>query len=512
MNFKKIICLMLVVMMALTVLMACRKVEDTPDTDGESQSTQGGDDLGSESETESKPNDEDTLGEYNFNGAEYKILTRKATRYEFDDQNEKGLDSVNNAIYLRNESVQSRFSVKFRFEETNGSWDSDFVKVYEQKATVGWSDVSLTSAHFAMQQLASLQGFCRDMTTLKTEDGAMDMTKEWWSKPFYESCNIEGKFYVAVGDITYTMYEYMQVVFFNENLAKDYVKDAAGGEVNLYELVKEEEWTYDLYQGFIKAVSYNDVDQIHGLGTQGHAIRGYATAFEAFYTERDDSGAYTKYSFPEVAPERVSTVADTVSAFMKPLLGKGIVFNTSGYGADEAALNQLFAEGKLLFYEQMLGEVVAFNKLVSDTEFSFGVLPLPMWDDDQLEYHTPIRDTASAVSVPKNVQDLEMAGVIPEALCMYSYQNVRPEYLDTVLSGRYMDNPDMQYVLDIVRSTFTVDFAHAYSGCLGTPYSMMDAGVRSTTDQQFSSTWAKSWEGYQAKLVDLYQKLGVSAT
>ena len=518
MNFKRIICLMLVVMMALTALVACGKKTDTPDGDGsgESQSTDngGGDELGddSESESESTRSDKDTLGDYDFLGAEYKILTRKATRYEFDDENDKGLDSVNNAIYQRNESVQSRFNVKFRYEETNGQWDSDYVEKYSEKVASGWSDVSLTSAHFAMQQLASIQGFCRDMTTLRTEDGAMDMTKAWWSEPFYNSCNIEGKFYVAVGDITYTMYEYMQVIFFNEGLAEQYVKDSAGDPIDLYQLVKDEDWTYDRYQTYIKSITYNDVDQIHGLGTQGHAIRGYATAFEAYYTNEDKSGEYTKYSFSEIAPDRISLVADAVAEFMRPELNTTIVFNTSGYGADEAALNQLFAEGKLLFYEQMLGEVVSFTQKVTDTEFSFGVLPFPMWDDDQFDYHTPIRDTASAVSVPKNVQDLAMSGVIVEALCMYSYQYVRPEYLDTVLGGRYMENDNMKYVLDLVRSTFTVDFAHAYSSCLGTPYSTMDALVRSTTEKKFSSSWAGAWEGYQAKLEKLYKDLGVSAT
>ena len=502
MNFKKIICLMLVLMMAFSVLMACRKTDETPDADSQPAPEV------EESETESKPNDEDTLGDYDFNRAEYKILTRKATRYEFDDQNDKGLNNVNNAIYLRNENVQSRFNVKFRYEETNGGWDSDFVSVYEQKATVGWSDVALTSAHFAMQQRASLQGFCRDMTTLKTEDGAMDMTKEWWSKPFYESCNIEGKFYVAVGDITYTMYEYMQVVFFNENLVNEYVTDAAGGQVDLYQLVRDGEWTYDVYKTYIKSIEYNDIDQIHGLGTQTHAIRGYATAFEAYYTEKDESGSYIKYYFPEVAPERITNVADSIAEFMRPEIGTTIWFNVSDMGASEGALNSLFAEGKLLFYEQMLGEVVAFSKKVTDTEFAFGVLPLPMWDDNQLEYHTPIRDTTSAVSVPKNVQDLEMAGVIPEALCMYSYQYIRPEYLDTVLGGRYMASEDLQYVLDLVRTSFTVDFAHAYSGGLGTPDSAIDGAVRSSSYKGYATQWAGAYESYQSKLVDLYTKLG----
>ena len=57
MNFKKIICLMLVLMMALSVLMACRNVDETPGDESQPITET------EESETESKPNDEDTLGE-----------------------------------------------------------------------------------------------------------------------------------------------------------------------------------------------------------------------------------------------------------------------------------------------------------------------------------------------------------------------------------------------------------------------------------------------------------------
>ena len=537
MNFKRIICLMLVVMFALTALVSCggnkgnnkdkdgetdnKPVESelNPGSDNkesENESTGSNDseseDEGEDVESESKPSDSDTLATYNFNNAEFKILTRTATRYEFDDQNEKGLEGVNTAIYQRNESVKDRFNVKFRFEETNGSWDSDFVTVYQQKTMSGWSDVHLTSAHFAMQQLASIQNQCRDMTTIQTEDGAMDMTKAWWSKPFYENCNIEGKFYVAVGDITYTLYEYMQVMFFNEQLAEAYVKDAAGGQVDLYAMVDNYEWTYDEYKKFIKSVPYDETNQIRGLGTQAHAIRGYATAFEAYYTEADYSGEYIKYSFPDVAPQKISTVVDSVAEFMKSQLGTTIYFDTANYGANENELNQMFAEGKLLFYEQMLGEVVEFSKLIPvESDLTFGVLPLPLWSGDQFEYHTPIRDTASAISVPKNVENLTMSGVITEALCMYSYQYVRPEYLDTVFAGRYMSNENIQMVLDLVRETFTVDFAHAYSPCLGTPYSTMDAFVRSSTDKRFESYWATSYLGYQSRLEELYKNLGTSA-
>ncbi len=503
-NFKRILCLLLVLTFAATALIACQK-DNVDGSESDSVS-----DVVTDTETESKPNDEDTLNEYDFGGAEYKILTRKSTRYEFDSENDKGLDSVNNAIFLRNENVKERFNVTIRFEETNGSWGSDFVEVYGRYMT-GWSDVTLTSAHFAMQQLASMQGYCRDLTTLKTEDGAFDMTKEWWSKPFYENCNIEGKFYVAVGDITYTMYEYLQVVFFNEQLAEYYAVDASGNPIDIYELVRENKWTYEQFKSFIKNVNYIESDPLYGLTTNAHSLRGMATAFEVSYMDKDDSGQYTKYSFPAAPSTATATMIDDIVSFVRQGTANGVEFKIGDTGARETDCNKLFSEGKALFYTQMLGEVVQIEKSMGEN-MSYGIVPFPLGDEDQLEYHTPIRDTVSAISIPKTIPDLEMAGVITEALCMYSYQEVRPAYLDTVLNGRYMKNENLKEMMNLCRETFTIDFAHAYSGCIGYPFSAIDNLINAAAEQKYTSYYANAQQSYAGKLTELYKALGVSDT
>ena len=505
---KRALCLALVLLFAMSALVACKKSTNTP-AESQTEGSQISDVVESDSETETKLNDEITLGTYDFEGAEYKILTRKTTRYEFDSENDKGLDAVNNAIFLRNETVKSTFNVSLRFEETNGGWNSDFVEVYGRYMT-GWSDVSLMAAHFPMQQLAAMQGYCRDMTTLKTEDGAFDMTKEWWSKQFYENCNIEGKFYVAVGDIGYTLYEYLQVVFFNEQLAETYVVDAAGNPIDLYDLVREDEWTYDNFKTFIKNVNYVEADPIYGLTTNAHSIRSFATCFEVQYMEKDESGAYTKYSFPQTASLSTCTIIDDIVEFIRRGTANGVEYNKNSYDPREKECNALFTKGDALFYTQMLGEVVTIAKDM-DENSSFGILPFPKYNEDQLEYHTAIRDSVTAISIPKTVQDLVMAGVITEALCAYSYQNVRPAYLNTVIGDRYMTNDDLKEMMDLVRSTFTVDFVMAFGSCLGTPFSAPTNLLGASNEQKYSSFYEGKQATFAANLAELYKAFGVSA-
>ena len=105
-----------------------------------------------------------------------------------------------------------------------------------------------------------------------------------------------------------------------------------------------------------------------------------------------------------------------------------------------------------------------------------------------------------------------MAGVITEALCAYSYQHVRPAYLNTVLGDRYMTSDDLKGMMDLIRSSFTVDFTMAYSSCLSTPYSVLSNLVNSSSGQMFASYYEGKQSTYAGKLADLYKALGVSAS
>ena len=115
----------------------------------------------------------------------------------------------------------------------------------------------------------------------------------------------------------------------------------------------------------------------------------------------------------------------------------------------------------------------------------------------------------TAISVPKNIKDPEMVGVMTEALCMYSYQNVRPAYLDTVVKGRYMTDDNLKTMLDTIRENVAVDFVMAYNSSFDS-YSAISGLCNSATDQSYETFYAGKVANYTKKLAEVYKAFGIS--
>ena len=502
---KILLCLLLVSAFCLSMLVGCGGNEEPKETTGTTESSE----VESLTETESKVNDEDTLKEYDFGGEEYRILTRDVTDYEFDPNSSYGIKTVNTAIFTRNEEVKNRFNVNILYDKTDGGWGSGtgnnkWIQKYETVTQSGWSDYELTAAHFSLQQFCSLKGLTYDMTELET----IDMTKEWWSEQFYENCYINGKFYVAVGDIAHTLYEYIQVVFFNETMAESYIKDAVGNPVDLYELVKNNEWTWEKMKTYSLTINHATDDDPFGLLWWGHSVRGLLITMEMDVLEEDASGSTTMYSFPDSLSEKTLTYANEIIDYLRTNMGVTWHGNQALGGR---SMQKVFGDGDALFCATSLGFVVEIAETLAEGQ-TYGVLPLPMADEDQLEYHTVMRDTMTGVSVPKNLKDPELCGVVTEALCMYGYQHVRPTYLNVVLDGRYMVNDDLGYVMDLLRETVTVDFLYAFNvGFNPYPYSQLSDLVeyhKGTED--YATRYAKNLSSYRESLKTIYAAFGVT--
>ena len=498
---KKILCLTLAVLFCLTALMGCKKKTD-PNADTSGAPGDTSDTVA----TEETLNDADTLGEYDFGGAAYKILTRAATDYEHDSKSTAGIQSVSLEIYNRNASVEDRFNVKIEVKSATGGHSNEMntalINQFRVYSEAGVAGAHLVSDHFAMIQTSSVQKWCLDLTQLAT----IDMAKEWWCEQFYENCNIDGKFYVAVGDIGYTLYEYMLVTFFNETLAESVVKDAGGNPIDLYQLMREGGWTLDVMKQYTKMLDYTNGGK-YGLLLNSHSHRAFITAFEGKLAVRE--GDSWEYSFPQVADERTVQMMDDVAAFIRDNNHKSVLDNNNT-GIDNGNLNPLFNEGNALFYITTLDQITVIADQMQNSN-QYGVLPYPKYDSEvQMDYHTPVRDSLSAVCVPRVVdsRDREMVGVVTEALCMYGYQKIRPEYLDNVVKGRYLADDDMKSVLDTLRDTLTLDFAHAYSMPLGYAYSFMDSMISSGTgSDSFSNYYSGKVSGWTTRLADMYTAL-----
>ena len=317
----------------------------------------------------------------------------------------------------------------------------------------------------------------------------VDLDKKWWSEDYVEGAMVNGKIFMGVGDIAHSIYEGMEVIFINETMAYSYLDG-----IDIYQIVEDGDWTFEKLEEYTNTVQYNENEGNYGLLLNAHAVRNFNASFEVEMAVQD--AVTKKYSFPLTPTERTGNIFEALRDFCNS--------NTSVYYKEKTqddikASNVLFGGSKALFYAQYLK---AAESLIS-SEVDYGILPFPKWDDNQLEYHTSLKDDVTAFCVPYNIKNREMVGTILEALCMYGYQKVRPAYYEQVLSYRLLGRPELADMLNSIRDSVTIRFEMAYNWTLGYPYSfgsglLSDTPITSGWESQ-SNTWsegiAKLYEG-----------------
>ena len=499
---KKALSLLLVALMLLSVLMSCNQLENDPDElqGSESQSQEEPEDT----ESESKLNDEDELPdkndiEYNFRGANFRILSRSGTAYEFDStvQGGSGGAKVSEEVYARNAAVEDRFNVKIFTDKAAGDWGNraDFTEHVQRLATAGYTETYLVATHSNYLCSIATNGYALDMNALEF----IDYTKEWWSKALYNDCTINGKCFFMIGDIAYSVYERMEVVYFNENALEPYCDD-------LYELVDEYEWTYDQMMTWAKAFSSDDgagnVDQ-YGLSLNSHSVKALLTAMEVEFTELDQNDRHRLYGkgmLPDHVNQKINTLIDDIVGTA------GIRWNKVNTSTDEAFSTPKFIEGKMLFYAAELRIAKDIAGQMSENE-RWGIVPLPLADDGQESYHTGGRDEMSGVMVLKNCAVPVMVGVVTEALAMYSYQKIRPAYYEVALKGQYAATSETVRMLDFIRNNYKIPFGLAYATVLGNPYWQVEECYDQGGTTEFYTKYEANVDTYVDNLTKMYEKI-----
>ena len=178
--------------------------------------------------------------------------------------------------------------------------------------------------------------------------------------------------------------------------------------------------------------------------------------------------------------ERLSGVVEKAAPILS---NQDITFLTGrdGTGADD--IRFMFEEGRGLFF----GEVMQCIIRMRASENDFGLIPWPKYDETQEDYYTWIHTTAGrGLVIPSSQDDLEMAGVIVEAMAAKSMYTVTKAYYDVALTYKYMRDHESAEMLDIILQSRIYDLAKIYNtgGAVGNIASLITNGKGN-----FASTW-----------------------
>lgn len=92
------------------------------------------------------------------------------------------------------------------------------------------------------------------------------------------------------------------------------------------------------------------------------------------------------------------------------------------------------------------------------------------------------------MAVPMSAADLDMVGVITEALCAESYKTVVPAYYDVALKVKMTRDEESVEMLDLVTSSCMFDFGYVYDNWAGCSFFLQS--LVAAKDTNFESYYA----------------------
>lgn len=231
-----------------------------------------------------------------------------------------------------------------------------------------------------------------------------------------------------------------------------------------------------------------------------------ADSFGLMIYQTDIRSAIVVYDTPTLTKEgkivwNTAHTQNVVEAIVKAFGGSqdGIYYCE---GIDEAQ-NSFFNGRAMLLWGKLDSAAVLRNM-----EQDFGIIPCPMFTEDQGEYYTTSND-ASMVCVPTTDKDLDDIGFVIEAMCRESTDTVARVFYEKALKSKYAPDPQSSEMIELIRKSLTYDFGWVYStqtGVSGNQYQiMMNEG-----STNFGG-WYKGQETViKGKLKDFYALFGVT--
>lgn len=373
---------------------------------------------------------------YDFNGYVFRVLTSPSAKGRIGNSNilSEDLygDVLNATAYTRNASVAAALNIEIR------EFVAADIGVDLKKSVLSNDDTfDLLSLKANSEMYLQLQsGALVDLFTVKT----LKLGKPWYDRSAIRDLAIADKLFVLMGDIVAVNNDAVSVMVFNRDLARQFgyydgrtyafVGDAQAGR-----------WTLDS----LLAIT----EEINASIDSENATYGafYKRGLESFSLSVG-AGASSFCADPDGNPQISLNSEAFQTAFAKVLTLQTAPAASTEIDADA------FSQGKTLFDTVELGDL----KALKEGGISFGVLPMPKYDENQTSYRSLVSlNDAVCVAVPVTQPDLDRTGIIIEQLSaesswfmwenyydsMVDYDPGSVEMIQTALSSKVYDLGDL---------------------------------------------------------------------
>jgi hypothetical protein len=320
--------------------------------------------------------------------------------------------------------------------------------------------------------------------TLMTKALAQDLTqyeilefeKPWWPETLISKATINDAIYFTSGDISTNFLYMMYGAFFNKDMFVDLYENTS----TLYDLVHDQKWTLDKLIEYSTGV-FNDND---GDSAASESDRfGFVTInihFDSFFTGSD------LYTVVPSEDGNLQLSGDLASEKCADLVAKVCSWLHDSGDCWIKNSETIFSQNRSLF---TIDRVRLASRALKDVDFSFGILPIPKYSEDQDDYKTCMAFpfTTYVLSVASNSPEAAAATI--ELMAYQSYLLITPALFEESMKLRYADAGEDSLMYDIVRRNVIIDLGRL----LTTQVSNYSYSIfRTAVNDNAAGNWSKS--------------------
>ncbi|MCL2517086.1 MAG: hypothetical protein FWF15_00855 [Oscillospiraceae bacterium] len=471
---KKVIALILTVIMITIMVVSCGGNSSGSGSGNNPTPSSNKPSTPKVSKLEKRATENDDLPDKNYSGKDFNVLTITDNLFAVNSNNG---DLVNDSIYNRNKDVSERFNVKLNFMKIAAG--DAFVNAVNESAAAGDNKYDLILGTQKDLIDSALNGSLIDIKTLSD----INLTKNWWAQGANDTLAVNGKLYMAVGDLSISMWQDIFVVFFNDDII------GANSLKSPIDLVNGDAWNFDRFV----ELSLEGGRSFNGLvsSTINHPEQ-FIISLNAPVTKNGTDGFPTL----DFNTDKAKKVAGRILDLYK---GKNVIKNDAVSTIFPSEYPAEFTGGKALFMSGFLGDAVKLRNAMTQ---NFGIIPYPKYDEYQDKYYTTTLNSATMVAFTKSLGDKEMSGIITEALCAGGYKTVVIDYYELLLKKANGRDDASEDTLDTIRAGLKYNFGLSHTHLLGNIAELFE-NMANGTITDFTASYSENQDIYKNALASL---------
>ena len=438
-TLKKLLCMGLAATFILAALASCANNEDEkPNT------TQG-------SAAEDPQDQEIIFEEDDFDEADFKFLHYGETATDFHDQyiwSESFTGgAIGDAVIERNQLVEDKYNVVITAEECGPSGEAS------KRMQAGQCDFEVIYEWGIRSKGLALDGMLYDFHELE----GIRLDQSYWVPSAVEGLTVADRMFVATNMVSMNAISWAGIYYFNKNMMDKLNLDYP------YDYVYQDNWTYDVvYEMVVEAEEDVNGDGEMGIEDQFGGVDGgdiLAGVCSAPLLLDNGDGTYTLQPYTE------GMVAQYAKYKSKCDAVEGIRTMDFTEGADLSAFPSQFVAARFLAFGEdhqlFLGGSIDMTKEFVNMQSDYGIVPEPVVNPGD-EYSCGVDYCAPMFSMPIQLEDPEMAGLVFEYMAYESERLLLPAYYETTIKTKRMEDTRDYDMLDIVRDSIGYHWTGVY--------------------------------------------------